>query len=80
MGRPDEIDYTLPAGHPYSFEMDELIPISKGGLPTYENSDATHRCCNQWRGNKSVEKVLEIAAEIHGCKNKPKKLEQPIEF
>ena len=61
-GRPGGIDYSLPAGHPFSFEVDELVPVSKGGSPfARSNVDAAHRCCNQWRSNKSVEQVLQIA-------------------
>lgn len=61
-GRPDAIDYTLPAGHPFSFEVDELDPFSLGGSATDpRNVDATHRCCNEWRGNKTVAEVLAIA-------------------
>jgi len=49
-GQP--IDYTLPAGHPWSFEVDHLVPISRGGDPyDYANVDAAHRICNQRRGN-----------------------------
>lgn len=61
-GRPDSIDYSLPAGHPMSFECDELVPVSKGGSP-YDpcNVDAAHRRCNQWRGNRSVAEVMAIA-------------------
>lgn len=45
------IDYSLPAGHPMSFECDELVPVSKGGSP-YDraNVDAAHRICNERRG------------------------------
>lgn len=70
-GRPDEIDYSLPPGHPMSFELDELVPVSKywlGGYATpeqcaldYANNDAAHRCCNQWRGNRTVGEVLALA-------------------
>lgn len=61
-GRSGAIDYSLPAGHPYSFEVDELLPISLGGSPTsHSNVAAAHRCCNQWRGNKTVEQVMSIA-------------------
>lgn len=61
-GKPGTIDYSLPAGHPYSFEVDELVPVSMGGSPTSRaNVDAAHRCCNQWRSNKSVAEVLALA-------------------
>ena len=61
-GRPDAIDYSLPARHPRSFEMDDLVPVSKGGDPTsYDNVDAAHRECNNWRSNRSVAQVLALA-------------------
>ena len=62
MGLRGEIDYSLPPTHPYSFEVDHLVPVSMGGdLYDRDNIDATHRCCNQWRSNRSVEEVMEIA-------------------
>ena len=61
-GRSGAIDYSLPAGHPFSFEVDELVPVSKGGSPpSRANVDAAHRCCNQWRSDKSVAEVLALA-------------------
>ena len=61
-GRPDAIDYSLPARHPRSFEVDDLVPVSKGGDPvSYANVDAAHRECNIWRSNRSVGEVLAIA-------------------
>lgn len=49
-GQP--IDYALPAGHPMSYELDEIIPVSKGGDP-YDpgNVQPAHRICNQRKGN-----------------------------
>jgi len=42
--------------------VDYLVPVSMGGdLYDRDNIDATHRCCNQWRSNRSVEEVMEIA-------------------
>ena len=70
-GRPDRIDYDLPAGHPGAFEVDELIPVSKGGSPLeYDNLAAAHRRCNQWRGNKSVQEVF-LLARGAATDNKP---------
>lgn len=49
-GQP--IDYSLPAGHPLSYELDEIIPFSRGGSPIdYNNVQPAHRICNQRRGN-----------------------------
>ena len=61
-GRDDTIDYSLPAGHPMSFECDEIVPVSLGGDPNDPgNVDAAHRRCNQWRGSKTVDQVRSIA-------------------
>ncbi len=58
-GQP--IDYSLPAGHPWSFEMDELVPVSR--LPMEQRKAAAcdpsnvapaHRCCNQRKSNKLI--------------------------
>ena len=59
------IDYSLPAGDPMSFEVDEIIPVSRfweGGYPNAKacaldihNCAAAHRICNQKRGNKRDE-------------------------
>ena len=41
------------SGDPWSFEVDELLPVSRGGSPLdYSNVDAAHRICNQRRGNR----------------------------
>ena len=58
------IDPSLPAGHPLCFELDELVPVSKGGSPVdMRNVAGSHRCCNQWRSARSVETVERIRAE-----------------
>lgn len=49
-GKP--IDYSLPAGHPMSYELDEIVPVSKGGSPyDIDNVQPAHRCCNQAKGD-----------------------------
>ena len=69
MGRPCHIcglpiDPSLPAGHPLCFELDELVPVSKGGrADVMENVASSHRCCNQWRSNKSMHEVAAIRDE-----------------
>lgn len=75
-GKP--IDYSLPSGHPDSFECDEVVPVSRYWLRVYnnqqscwagpyasaeqaalarENVQATHRYCNQLKGNKVTKDV-----------------------
>ena len=50
------IDYSLPAGDPMSFEVDEIVPVSKGGSPIdRSNVAAAHRICNERRGNRPIE-------------------------
>ena len=49
--------------HPYAMEVDEVVPVSKGGGPTDRaNVRRSHRCCNQWRGDKDAADVVRIAA------------------
>lgn len=58
------IDPAIKAGHPLSFELDEIVPVSKGGrADVIENVASSHRCCNQWRGNKPMSRVNAIRAE-----------------
>lgn len=46
------IDYALPANDPWSFEADEIVPVSRGGSPfDYGNLQPTHRRCNQLKSN-----------------------------
>lgn len=53
-GRP--VDKTLPPGHPLSGEVDEVIPVSRGGSPLeWDNLRLAHRICNQRRGNHTIQ-------------------------
>ena len=37
---------------PWSFEVDEIVPVSCGGDPIDEgNVQPAHRACNAWKGN-----------------------------
>lgn len=69
-GKP--IDYALPAGHPMSFEIDELIPYSKGGDPfSRKNTAPAHRICNQRRGNSLIgEKGREEVKDLPAPKSR----------
>lgn len=60
-GKP--INYALPAGHPMSYELDEIVPVSKGGDPLdFDNVQPAHRCCNQAKGDGSRRKRQTIQA------------------
>lgn len=53
------IDYMLPAGDPMCFELDEIVPVSKGGNPLdYANVAPAHRICNQRRGNRGLSSAV----------------------
>ena len=40
-----------------SFEVDEIVPVSLGGDPLdRSNVQATHRICNERKGNKAIKK------------------------
>ena len=57
------IDYSLPSGHPLSFELDEIVPVSRYKEGGYASATACaldprnvrpvhrQRICNQKRGN-----------------------------
>lgn len=60
-GRP--IDYSLPSGHPMSFEVDEKVPVSLGGDPlSKENTGPAHRSCNVWKSDMTLEQALAALA------------------
>lgn len=43
--------------HPMSFELDEIVPVSKGGDPLDpDNVAPAHRICNQRRGDRPLRK------------------------
>ncbi|MBW3081980.1 HNH endonuclease signature motif containing protein [Bifidobacterium phasiani] len=51
-GRP--VDKTLRTPHPLSAEVDEIVPVSRGGDPlSFANCRLTHRRCNRLKSNKS---------------------------
>lgn len=55
------IDYGAPKGDPMSFQVDELVPVSKGGSPIDRaNLAPAHACCNNWRKAKSVATVQTV--------------------
>ena len=61
-----------------------MVPVSKywlGGYPSaqaaaldYNNLAAAHKCCNEWRGNKTVDEVRRLIGEMRqgGAKETPR--------
>ncbi|WP_169171832.1 HNH endonuclease signature motif containing protein [Bifidobacterium oedipodis] len=49
------IDDSIPWPDPMSAEVDEIIPVSRGGSATnLRNLQKVHRCCNQLKSDKSL--------------------------
>lgn len=65
------IDYSLPPGDPWSFELDEIVPVSRfreGGYESAEqcaqdpaNHQPAHRVCNRMKGNRMAGDAAEAA-------------------
>ncbi|WP_243424813.1 HNH endonuclease, partial [Bifidobacterium saguini] len=66
------MDKSLPAGLPGSPEVDEIIPVSKGGSPySFSNCYLAHRWCNRIRSNHSVEWARQHIEHGHATDIKP---------
>ena len=82
-GQPIHYDEPSDSNHPYSFVVDEIIPISKYWMAGYQSKEAAaqdfsnlapaHYICNQIKGNKTNFVLHELPAK----KQKPRK---PIEL
>ena len=60
-GKP--VDKTLKTPHPMSAEVDELIPVSRGGDPySFANCRLTHRRCNRMKSDKTDEHARALLA------------------
>ena len=64
-GQP--IDYGLRAPDPWSFVIDETIPLKHGGTLTYDNQGPAHWWCNRIKSTHSLAwaraKVRELIAQ-----------------
>ena len=59
----DVCDKTLKTPHPMSAEVDELIPVSRGGDPySFTNCRLTHRICNRMKSDKTDEHARALLA------------------
>ena len=57
------VDKTLKTPHPMSAEVDELIPVSRGGDPySFANCRLTHRRCNRMKSDKTDEHARALLA------------------
>ena len=65
----------MPRGHPEAMEADEIVPVSKGGSPyDMRNLARAHRCCNNWRRNRSAPAVGAVRSAVErefGCWSDP---------
>lgn len=61
-GRP--IDYSLKWPHPLAYELDEIIPVAKGGDPLDpENVAPSHRICNERKSDKMPQEMAKAHKE-----------------
>ncbi|RIY26653.1 endonuclease [Bifidobacteriaceae bacterium WP022] len=68
-GQP--IDKTLKTPHPMSAEVDEIIPVSRGGSPyEWNNIRLTHRRCNRIKSTHSIDYAR---AKVNGTQQSPHK-------
>ncbi len=58
------IDYEAGQYEPLAFEVDHIIPISRGGLKILTNSRASHRTCNRKRSNTIDADAVAAGAEM----------------
>lgn len=61
----EPVDKKLPAGHPASAEIDDIVPVSKGGNPLdRDNLRLAHKSCNVRKSNKSLALHQELTANV----------------
>ena len=66
-GQP--IDKTLRTPHPMSAEVDEIVPVSRGGSPyEWSNIRLTHRRCNRIKSAHSIDYAR---AKVNGTAQSP---------
>lgn len=65
-GRP--IDLSIPYPEPWSFVVDEIIPVAYGGDPlSWANTEPAHRWCNSIKGTHSLQWArAEVARHLAG--------------
>ncbi|WP_082921009.1 HNH endonuclease [Rhodococcus sp. HS-D2] len=51
----EPINYDLKHPDPMSFVVDHVIAISRGGSDDLDNKAASHKVCNESRGNRDID-------------------------
>jgi hypothetical protein len=57
----DRVDMTISRLDNFGANLDHVIPISRGGVDSFDNVKLTHRICNIKKSNKLLEEVLSNA-------------------
>ena len=61
-GKP--IDYTLPHLDPWSFVIDHVKPLAKGGDDTLANIKAAHRECNSKKRARLIAPIVRRSGSL----------------
>lgn len=58
------IDYTLPNLDPWSFVLDHVVPLAKGGSDAIENKKAAHRECNSKKRARLIAPIVRRSGSL----------------
>lgn len=58
------IDYTLPHLDPWSFVIDHVVPLAKGGQDMLSNVKAAHRECNSKKRARMVAPIVRRSGSL----------------
>ena len=59
-----DIDYSLKSPDPWSFVLDHVTPIAKGGADTLDNKKAAHRECNSKKRARMVAPIVRRSGSL----------------
>ncbi len=68
------VDWDVKYPDPRSPSIDHIVPISKGGVHSYDNVQITHLRCNVGKGNREIKPVVYRGARIIWIGNKKHKV------
>lgn len=70
-GRP--IDLSIPYPEPWSFVVDEIVPVAYGGDPlSWANTEPAHRWCNGIKSTHTLQWArAEVARQLAGIRRTP---------